>query len=157
MSAKKPKKPKKVRFYLDYSDKKAIKRTALLFLFFAAFFFVAKVDIKDFLIRHDPTWTKTIGEIQSIRDITGIEHTLEGNRITTFAYKIEYCYIVKGIRYEQVYLSGRTNVADFVRHIRPLDKVEIYHKKKKPEESYINFDIYSDFYRSKIKSQSDRN
>jgi hypothetical protein len=140
-------KQQKLRFYLDCSDKKAIVRTALLILFFAAFFFVAKVDIKDFLIRHDPTWTKTVGQIQSVEDITGITHTRVGSRITTIAYKIEYSYMVKGVRYEQIYVSGRENVADFVRFIKPSDKVEIYHKKKNHKKSYINFDIDSDFYR----------
>jgi len=158
MTTKNQKQPKKykedksknIRIYLDYSDKKAIIRTTLIILFFATFYFLVKVDIKDFFIRHNRSWAITIGEVQSIEDITGIEHTLVGNRITTFAYKIEYCYIVGGIRYKQMYVSGRTNVVDFVSFIRPFDKIEIYYKKKNPTESYINFDTNSDFYKKKI-------
>ena len=105
------------------------------------------VDVKAYLIQHNRNWAITTGQVLSIEEITGWKQTMEGGQLYRLGYKIEYSYIVDSIRYEQSYFSGKKSLVEFARFIKPFDNIEVYYKKKKPKESYINMNINSDFYK----------
>jgi|GEM_PF-2431078 len=124
-------------------DKKSIVRIVLIFCGMASLGVLMTVDIKGNLIRQSPNWATTMGQVQSIEVITGIEQTKTGNQIATRGHKIKYYYVVDGVVYEQEVFIGRgqRNSDRFISFIKPLDSIEIYFKKKRPQKSYINFDI----------------
>ena len=132
-------------------DKKSIIVLVSLFCCLVIFLFVITIDIKGYLVQNNPKWTMTTGFVLSIDEITGMKQTMAGGKIEKVGYKIKYYYMVDSIGYEQEYITGTTqnNLREFINFVRPLDSIEIYYKKKKPNNSYINFNINSDFYKNK--------
>ena len=131
-------------------DKKSIIYVVLFSFFIAIVCFAIMVDIRGYLIRHDPNWTVTIGQVQSIEEIIGMNQTKAGNRIEIIGYKIKYYYMVDSIGYEQEYIYGarKIDLRRFVGFVKPFDSIEIYYKKEDPKNSYINFNLNSEFYRN---------
>ena len=140
---------------LIHFDKKSIIHIALFFCFIIIGYFAVTMDFQGYFVQHNPNWTTATGQVQSIDKIVGMEQTRAGNQITTIGYKIKYCYIINGIKYEQKYIYGKTktNLREFVNFVKPLDNVEIYYEKKDPKNSYINININSDFYKKEKLKQ----
>jgi len=124
-------------------DKKSVVYIVLLFCAFAIFYFIMTEDIKGALIRQSPSWTKTMGQVQSIEVVTGIEQTRIGSQTTTKGHRIRYYFLTDGVVYKQEVFIGRGqgNAQRFINFVEPLDSIEVYYKKRNPRRSRINFDI----------------
>ncbi len=131
-------------------DRKSTIYLSLFLTSIAVFCFFTMVDVRGYLIRHDSNWSVTIGQIQSVESMEGIEQTKAGNRQVTIGYKIKCSYKVDDGTYTKDYVFGSRikAVTKFVCSVNQMDTVEIYYKKEDPDESYLNIDLGSGFYQS---------
>ncbi len=137
---------KKQGIRLQWDGKSTI-ITISIVAFLALFYFAATTDIRGYFIQKNKNWIATVGEIQSIEKITGVDQSRTGNKIKVTGYKIAYKYSVNGIDYKKENI-GSSNLFRFVSYIYTLEdwKVEVYYKKTNPDESYLNTDLKSKFY-----------
>ncbi len=132
-------------------DKASTKWVTYLLIGGVLFFIIAGADIRGYLIRNDTSWASTIGRVQSIEPMEGMDQSKVGNRRVTIGYKIKYRFEVDGVIYtkESVFGSRLKKITSFVGAIKPTDIVEVYYKKENLNESHINIDIDSGFYKNR--------
>ncbi len=146
--------------FVDKNNKgKTWDKRSIMIFFIVVFLLVGVVlfitlDYKAFFIRHRGNWTTTVGRIDSIEKLTGINQTRMGNIISVTGYRIEYTYLVDTDEYhaETIISPLENDFIDFAAKVKNEWVIEIYYKKEKFTDSYVNTDLKSAFYKKRSLS-----
>lgn len=115
-------------------------------------------DFKNYLVRNSPEWTSTIGRIDTINELTGMNQTRSGNKIIITGYKVEYTYLIEDEEYRaEAFISPlKKEFIYFAFKTKKEWKIEVYYKKGDRTNSYINSNLNSCFY-AKTQYMQDKN
>lgn len=131
-------------------DKRSVISLLLFSCFVGLFCIILSIDIKGFFIRNNKNWITTSAKIESIDNQNIVEQTKAGSINKTLGYNFRYTYVVNDVVYNKnLYLPKPVSqkLVNLLRKNNSSWVVEIYYKENNPDESYINIDIDSYFYK----------
>ena len=139
---------KKINRVNIWDKKSLLILSIIIFLLVGTILFIS-VDFKEFFIRNSSNWTATVGRIDSIEELTGINQTRMGNKIAVTGYKIEYTYLIGDdeLHAETIISPLKNEFIAYAIEVKKKWEIEIYYKKTKITDSYVNTNLGSTFYK----------
>lgn len=129
-------------------DKKSLTIIFIIIMLLIGITLFVTVDFEGPFIRNSLNWAATVGRIDSIEELTGINQTRMGNKISITGYRVKYTYLVEAKEYHTTAIlsSSKSEFISFISETKNEWGIEVYYKKGAVTKSYINSNLKSVFY-----------